>query len=261
MQQQLKDMFPPATQQQLMTKSTFPHEEVVKLWILNDGTMLWAEYAHFEMLFKIKVFGYDQAKATGMIRVSSDIDNGELHLDFKKKPTQQQILALQEIAKLHDSTSLWIDEEGDSIPLRSPSDLSAYFRGEKVRAPSLAAQFHESLQEELSYKEQLADAIMRGRVWRVLRDDFSINVELEHMKVIGSYYKKERAKDIDILVTLTSEDFKKLIGKIAYFGDFAGYLIDVFITDGKHNGVGVQINKMGHVKFKQLKKGTYNEFL
>jgi len=147
LQQGFKAKFPPATQKQLMTKSTFPGEHVVKLWILNDGTILWVKCAHFDILLP-HTYGYGVAKNTGMIRVSSDIDKGELHLDFNQKPTQQQIIALQEIAKLHDSTSLWIDRTGDSIPLRSSSDLSAYLRGEEVHAPSLAAQFHESLQEE-----------------------------------------------------------------------------------------------------------------
>jgi len=140
-QQRIKRKYGPATKREMMTPSTYPGEEVVKFWLLNDGTLIFVESAHYEI-----AIDYDKMHDLGAIRVKSDVDGGLLMLSYTViKPNSEQIAALQGLARLHNTKNVLIDhDEGGKTMTRisSPSELSAILRG-KVKGKSLAAQFHE----------------------------------------------------------------------------------------------------------------------
>jgi len=171
-QQQLLDDNEAATSNRDMwINSTIEDEPFIKFWLLSDGTFVPMPSGHLSGLMMQE---YRDLKDTGAIRISSD-PRRELALDFKGTPNSDQIIALQGLAKLHNTARVVIEDEnnselelgkrGDVIDLKSPRDLSRILRGQG-RQQSLAAQFHESLEEAMEedmtkLREDLKPSLIR----------------------------------------------------------------------------------------------------
>jgi len=154
-QQQLLDDNEAATSEKdLWVNSTIEEEPFIKFWLLSDGTFVPMPDGH---LTGLTMGDYGELKDTGAIRISSD-PRREMALDYEGTPNSDQVIALQGLAKLHNTARVVIEDEsntesdldkrGDVIDLKSPRDLSRILRGQG-RQQSLAAQFHESLEEAM----------------------------------------------------------------------------------------------------------------
>jgi hypothetical protein len=151
LQRRLKSKYGPATDKQFFEFSVYPGEgHVVKFWLLNDGTFIHVRDAHAVTLPGID--SWCDVFDEGSIRVSSEPE-GTLSLDFRvdrEDLTEDQLWALVSLANLHDSKKVTFEDmdSGDSTSdISSGNDLMSLIQGKSIRKPSLAAQFHENVDE------------------------------------------------------------------------------------------------------------------
>jgi len=153
LQMWMKKKFGVASDKDMEIKSTFPGEEQIKFWLLNDGTFIHVSYAHYDHL--PRNISYWKAYKTGAIRgyITEDpVSNDMLNLSFFGMPNLDQIRTLESLAKKHDIDYVWIDKDqtGSGYKVQSYRELGNILRG-KVQQKSLAAQFHESKDDKLGW--------------------------------------------------------------------------------------------------------------
>ena len=89
----------------------------------------------------------------------------------------------------------------------------------------------------------------------VLKD---LGVSVKHGKLIGGFAKKaqegKKGGDIDFLYAVSKEGFDELLGKTTLGADIGGQPVDIFVTDGVREAVGVQITPRGDITFTMIKK-------
>lgn len=163
LQQKVKDYFGPATSDQMWKKSVCPGEDGIKMWVLNDGTLIWVKDIHADIPVDVmeyseeeqsRIEGYnwriladEEFIGTGAIKIFYDMKSKsiEVGVSFGDEITPEQIRSIQELVRLYSSKTLVLwDKE---FKLSSYRDVSNILRGEPVKK-SQVSQFHESVNED-----------------------------------------------------------------------------------------------------------------
>jgi hypothetical protein len=148
LQQRMKDRYPAAKKSDMYKGSRYPGEEdLIKFWILNDGTSIHVPYAHAKLLEELPgKFRMGDLLDDGAVRVASE-PYGELFLNYNGDPTGAQISAVLGIVRLHDSVVVMYELEDDSgkFSIQSYDDVSRFMKTGWAPKRSLVAQFHESV--------------------------------------------------------------------------------------------------------------------
>lgn len=150
-QKKILDTYGPADEEDMFTHSRYEGEEnYVKFLLLNDGTPIHVIDDHVDVIHWSGV-GYDSTYNSGVISVASEPD-GELNVYARKQPTKEQVGWLLWLAREHGSKRMVVSLGGlggDNIvgKIRSSEDLKKALSGKPISEPSLAAQFHENVDE------------------------------------------------------------------------------------------------------------------
>jgi len=197
-QRKMKDKALPFEEEMLWRFSIYAEEEDgAKFWVLNDGTLVHVPSYHKLMLPTDKdgrSISMERFSKTGAIRVFS-IPEDIIYISFEKNPTKKQMDSLMYIARKHKVRNISFGSEfgdlrGELLKLGSYKDIPNILRGQEVSEPSLAARFHESLEESNLPKLQIKlkrFALSRGDVSRklpsspffLLSDGSFVDVHLE----------------------------------------------------------------------------------
>jgi hypothetical protein len=151
--QMVKNARYPASASDLMKKSRYPgDEEEIKFWVLDDGTLIHVPYTHDKIISNAtnKKYNMYDAIDDGLVRVGSKI-GGEMYLNFSGTPSNAQMKAVIDIARKHGTNKLWYDsgDDEDAFSIRSYQDIMNVMKNGTFPEQSLAAQFHESLEEAM----------------------------------------------------------------------------------------------------------------